>query len=104
MPDIHTIRLRQPWTCERADGQAVWKRSFNWPAGLTAREVVWLVIDGLPATASVQVNGHQLATGDALGRFDITRLIAESNRIAITLADSTEGPCPFDVRLEIDEG
>jgi hypothetical protein len=103
MPDIHTIRLRQPWTRELAGGQAVWKRSFNWPAGLTAREVVWLVIEPLPTAASVQVNQQQLSAA-APGRFNITRLIAESNRIAITLADASGDNCPFDVRLEIDEG
>jgi hypothetical protein len=103
MPDIHTIRLREPWTSEPLDGKTVWRRSFNWPAGLTAREVVWLVIEGLPATSTVEVNEEHL-TADALGRFEITRLIAESNRIAITLADAGGDNCPFDVRLEIDEG
>jgi hypothetical protein len=103
MPDIHTIRLRQPWTRELAGGQAVWKRSFNWPAGLTPREIVWLVIEPLPALSSVQVNNEPV-TADALGRFEITRFITESNRIAITLPDSVGEACPFDVRLEIDEG
>ena len=102
MPDIHTIRLRQPWTCELAGGRAVWTRSFNWPAGLTPREVVWLVIEPLPAAAGVQVNGQALAAA-APGRFDITHLIAEKNRIAITLDDATD-QCQLDVRLEIDEG
>ncbi len=103
MPDMHTIRLRRPWTHERAGGQTVWKRSFNWPAGLTPREVVWLVIEGLPATANVQVNSEHIVP-DTPGKFDITKLIAESNRIAITLADYGTDQCPFEVRLEIDEG
>lgn len=104
MPDIHTIRLRHPWTCEPAGDRSVWKRSFNWPAGLTPREVVWLVIEGLPATADIQVNGEQLATGDVPGRFDISKLISESNRILITLVDAVGELCPFEARLEIDEG
>ena len=102
MPDIHTIRLRHPWTCERAGEKAVWKRNFNWPAGLTAREVVWLVIEGLPSTSIVEVNGERLSA-DAPGRFAITRLIAESNCIAIA-TDTSVDACPFEVRLEIDEG
>ena len=107
MPDIHTIRLRHPWTCELAGPLAVWSRSFNWPAGLTPREVVWLVIEPLPADASVEVNGQSLAAGEAPGRFDITGLTAKSNRLSITLSDTTgaqETSCPLEVRLEIDEG
>ncbi len=104
---MHTIRLRHPWTCELTGPLAVWSRNFNWPAGLTPREVVWLVIEPLPADASVQVNGQSLATGEAPGRFDITGLMAESNRLSIQLADTTgaqENHCPLEVRLEIDEG
>ena len=107
MPDIHTIRLRHPWACELTGALAVWSRNFNWPAGLTPREVVHLVIEPLPADASVEVNGQSLAAGAAPGRFDITGLMAESNRLSITLADTTgaqENCCPLDVRVEIDEG
>ena len=46
---------------------------------------------------------HLNESPDALGRFEITRLIAESNRIAIA-TDAAADACPFDVRLEIDEG
>lgn len=105
MPDIHTIHLRQPWTCELVEGRTIWRRSFNWPAGLTVREVAWLVIDGLPEEASVAVNRETLQE-DSPGRFNITRLIAEHNGIAITLpnASATDNTFPFNVRLEIDEG
>lgn len=100
MPDIHTIRLREPWKSELRGGQTVWTRNFNWPAGLTAREVVWLVIENLPASTGVEVNSQQLIA-DSPGKFNITKLIAESNRIAIATPTAA---CPFDVRLEIDEG
>ena len=104
---MHTIRLRHPWTCELAGALAVWSRHFNWSAGLTPREVVHLVIEPLPADASVEVNGQSLAASEPPGRFDITELLAESNRLSITLADTTgaqESDCPLEVRLEIDEG
>ena len=104
---MHTIRLRHPWTCELTGTLAVWSRSFNWPAGLTPREVVWLVIEPLPPDARILVNGQSLAAGEVPGRFDVTELIAESNRLSIALADATgaqENRCPLDVRLEIDEG
>ena len=107
MPDLHTIRLRHPWRCELDGASAVWTRRFNWPAGLVAREVVWLVIEPLPTEARVEVNGQPLARGDAPDRFDITALVTEYNRLTITLADPTgaqENRCPLDVRLEIDEG
>ncbi len=106
MPDIHTIRLRHPWTCEVVDGRAVWSRGFNWPAGLVAREVVWLVIEPPPTEATIRVNDQPLVASDLPGRFDITSLIVEFNRVTITLADSTgnvDSCCPWDVRLEIKE-
>lgn len=104
---MHTIRLRHPWTCGLTGALAVWSRPFNWPAGLVAREVVWLVIEPLSADASVEVNGQLLADGATPGRFDITRLISEYNQLSITLSETTgakENRCPLDVRLEIDEG
>jgi hypothetical protein len=104
---MHTIRLRHPWTCELRGELAVWTRPFNWPAGLVAREVAWLVIEPLEAESLVEVNGQSLTAETASGRFDITSLIQEYNRLAITVTDPTgaeENRCPLDVRLEIDEG
>lgn len=106
MPDIHTIRLKHPWQCEPCAAGARWLRSFNWPAGLTPREAVRLVIDGLPEGAAVWLSGKPLA-GDADGRFDVTRLIADFNELAIEVGDSPpagETECPWDVWLEIVEG
>ena len=107
MPDMHTIRLRHPWTCELHDGMAHWSRGFNWPAGLTPREVVWLVIDPLPADARVELNGQPLSAAEVPGRFNVTSLIGEYNRVIIQLSESTgatKSECPLDVKLEIDEG
>ena len=106
MPDIHTIRLRHPWQCEPCAAGVRWSRSFNWPAGLTPREIARLVIEELPKDAVVRLSGKPLVA-DADGRFDITRLLAEFNRLTIEVGDSfsTGGTeCPLDVRLEIVEG
>ena len=104
--DIHTIRLRHPWQCEPSEVGTRWLRSFNWPAGLTPRELARLVVEGLPASAAVELNGMRLAaTADE--QFDITALLGPTNRLAIEVSDpaaANNGDCPFDVRLEIVEG
>ncbi len=99
MPDIHSIRLREPWTCESRDGGVCWSRAFNWPAGLTPREKVWVVIEHLPHDARVSLNGHTLT-----GKLEITKLIGLTNRLEIELPSGTAGGFPFQVRLDIDEG
>ncbi len=99
MPDIHSIRLREPWQCDSCEAGVVWSRSFNWPAGLTPREKVWVVVEPLPADAQVSLNG-QLLTGD----LEITRLVGLTNRVAIELPQGRAGELPFAVRIEIDEG
>ena len=72
---MHTIRLKHPWTCELVDGQAVWRRSFNWPPGSVTEEILWLVIEPLPAEAQVTVNGRLLILGASPNRFDISDMI-----------------------------
>jgi len=86
--------------------RARWLRSFNWPAGLVAREIARLTIDRLPASAVVRLNGQTLVA-EAEGQFDITPLLAEHNRLTLELSGSAstgDTVCPFDVRLEIVEG
>ena len=99
MPDIHSIHLREPWQCEPREGGVCWVRTFNWPAGLTPREKVWVVIEPLPDDARVSLNGQEL-TGD----LEVTRLIALHNRLEIELPGGGAGELPFSVRLDIDEG
>lgn len=99
MPDVHSIRLREPWQCEARGDCVCWSRSFNWPAGLTPREKVWIVIDNLPAEARVLLNGLPLD-----GNLEVTRLIRLTNRLEIELPESEEGKFPLQVRLDIDEG
>ncbi len=99
MPDIHSIRLREPWLCEPSESGVCWVRSFNWPAGLTPREKVWIVVEPLPDDARVTLNGQPL--GDDL---EITRLIGLTNRLEIELPQGRAGELPFTVRVDIDEG
>ncbi len=105
MLDIHTIRLRHPWQHEPCELGTRWLRSFHWPAGLVAREIARLVIDPLPDTAVVKLNGQTLVA-EADAPFDITPLLAEQNRLSLELGDSAspnDTNCPLDVRLEIVE-
>jgi hypothetical protein len=99
MPEIHSIRLREPWQCEPCDYGICWSRSFNWPAGLTPREKVWIAIDNLPAEARVALNGQPLA-----GNLEVTKLIGLTNRLEIELPGNEGQRFPFQVRLDIDEG
>ncbi len=99
MPDIHTIRLREPWQCETRGGGVCWSRGFNWPAGLTPREKVWVVVENLPPDARVSLNGQTLT-----GNLEVTQLIGLSNRLEIELPSGAAGDFPCQVRLDIDEG
>jgi hypothetical protein len=55
----HSIRLRDPWQCERTnDGAMRYSRTFHKPTGLEHDDDLWLVLSGLPAEAQVTVNGH----------------------------------------------
>lgn len=107
----HPIRLRRPWHCEQTEGGLMWRRRFGRPSGLTPDHRVELIIEGLPAKASVALNGELLAgqTEAVLGqtRFDVTRRLLARNELAILLPvleahqpDSTGTP-PVLVRLEI---
>jgi hypothetical protein len=58
----HSIRLRDPWQCERTeDGATRYSRAFHKPTGLEHDDELWLVLSGLPAEAQVTVNGHTFA-------------------------------------------
>ena len=74
-------------------------RTFNWPAGLTRREKVWVVIDPLPDGTQITLNGQQLA-----GDLEATSLIELHNRLEIEVPGERAGGLPFSVRLDIDEG
>jgi hypothetical protein len=59
---VHSIRLRDPWQCERTDdGATRWTRTFHKPTGLEADDDLWLVLSGMPKEANVTINGHTFA-------------------------------------------
>lgn len=123
---MHTIRLRDPWESELSAGRAIYRRHFNRPTGLTAADVVRLVVDELPAEAVVSFNGETLGKGlgvrgeglgvrgqGAEGRgqkaevgrdsWDITDALQLRNAIIIAVpAEEMPTQRPFgEVRLEI---
>jgi hypothetical protein len=99
MPDIHSIRLREPWTCEPRGEGFCWSRKFNWPAGLTPRERVWVIIEPLPTDTVVSLNGQELADD-----LEVTKLIEPYNRLDIQVPGPKTESVPFQVKLDIDEG
>ena len=103
---MHTIRLRHPWQCQLDGNSTVWTRKFNWLAELEAGEVVQLVVEPMTAETTLALNDVALAK-ETTGRFDITPLIAKSNRLVITTPSAPSddsGQCPFEVQLEIVAG
>jgi len=101
---MHSIRLRHPWQSELHGNTTVWSRKFNWPAEPTPGEIVQLVVEPISSTTTFSLNDTPL-TPVTDGRFDITALIAEHNRLMITTAASPPSDTkkfPFEVRLEIE--
>jgi hypothetical protein len=113
----HSFRLRDPWQCEReANGAVRWSRVFHRPTGLEDDDALWLVCSGLPAGATVVINGERLtpcatgvppvrpaespatsSTGGApvpptfpRNQFDVTLVLADANRIEIRVAPSAQ--------------
>ncbi len=107
----HSFRLRDPWQCEPASDVGVrWSRGFHRPTGLEADDDLWLVISGLPADATVTLNGQRLAPPDSdrPNAFHVTTLVAESNSIEIQIPSSPQPPTPsprlsfpYDARLGV---
>ncbi|MEO2049197.1 MAG: hypothetical protein ABGX16_21775 [Pirellulales bacterium] len=100
---MHTIRLRDPWQHQPAkSGGTRWTRTFHRPTGISKQEKVWLVISD--STVPVWL-GDQLLTADGIGqggRYDITTLLANFNRLAIEVLEATDQRS-FEVCLEISE-
>jgi hypothetical protein len=109
----HRIKLRKPWENQVTEHGALWRRRFGRPTGLQSRDTVWLVIEGLPATASVRLNGEPLGSlvGQPMAcRFDLTGRLRQRNELALLVqaADRPARPAtsdqPADVSLEIVPG
>ncbi len=130
---MHAIRLRGPWQLVAADDQPSAQRvqvpcdpgeilgpdvagpvrlirPFNTPTNLDPHERVHLVLEDLPCSASLTLNGAALpcpTLADAVGaridaagaRIDITEHLALHNRLEVTLL--MPGGVLGEVRLEI---
>jgi hypothetical protein len=119
---MHVIRLRGPWEivaaeaaskrvtipCNPAEilgtgfnGQVRLIRPFNTPTNLEPHERVYLVMEALPTTAGLTMNGTPLPcpAGAEPARIDITGLLALHNRLEVTL--KLPGGTLGEVRLEI---
>jgi hypothetical protein len=62
----HSFRLRDPWQCDcLTTGATRWSRVFHRPTGLEDDDALWLVCAGLPAEASVTLNGVALSRDES---------------------------------------
>jgi beta-galactosidase/beta-glucuronidase len=107
---IHRIRLRHPWHREPEAGTIVWRRRFNRPTGLGARERVFVVVEGDVGRGEVVLNGQPLGTlsGQRSPQpFEVTDRLLAGNELLLRLewpsaADQTPSAAPpGEVRLEI---
>jgi hypothetical protein len=126
---MHVIRLRGPWElvtvaehapsaavgsqrvqmpCDLAEllgpefqGQVRLVRPFNRPTNLDPHERVYLVLEGLSASAALVLNGAALIfeAADSTARVEITPHLALHNRLEVSLA--VPGETLGEVRLEI---
>jgi hypothetical protein len=62
-------------------GRVRYQRIFQKPTGLDSGQRVWLVVDGPRSRGSVELNSKRL--GEAVGRFEITDLLKDHNRLEI---------------------
>ena len=102
---MHTIRLRHPWQCETVAGRAEWSRSFNWPPDNDEVTAIFLVIEPWPPEATVTLNSEPLDESVSPGRFAVTAMIRDSNRLQISLPAEhvAQEQFPLEVRLDIVE-
>ena len=100
---MHTIRLREPWTVDFQTGQVIYRRHFNRPTGLTAHDVVRLVIEQLVDGARVSFNSQSLASNSTA--WEITPWLLPRNVVQVSIASETmPAQRPFgEVWLEISE-
>lgn len=77
-------------------GCVCYRRTFQKPTGLESGERVWLVIEPPRSVGEVELNRQRLGDicgGEAVGRFDITAMLEDHNRLEILV----EHPAADDV-------
>jgi hypothetical protein len=102
-------------------GRVRYCRTFQKPTGLESGERVWLVVESPRSAGVVELNRKRLGDvrgGEGTGRFDITELLEDHNRLEILVehpavddencaanagAKSPPGGLVGEVRLEIEE-
>ena len=87
----HTIRLRDPWQCQRSSETALYRRRFGRPTGLEQGERVYLVIERAGGMGRVTLNGVPLDFGASDGsglQQDVTALLNERNELTIAVVPS----------------
>jgi hypothetical protein len=91
MTNFHRIRLREPWEVSTLDdSRSRRSRRFGRPRQLEPHERIWLVIQTMPDSCTVHVNGRELQSGAVGFRFEVTDLLEENNRIQIELPAANE--------------
>lgn len=85
-------------------GTAIFSRRFHKPTGLEATDSVWLLFDGIGGTASVRLNGDELAeetcpapaANSVAISFDITGRMNAANdiEVALTFDPATQSNVP----------
>jgi hypothetical protein len=82
-------------------GRLRFRRRFGYPGRIDAHERVWLVFEGLPASAEVRVNGVDLGTAEGRSEFDVTDLLQARNELAVDVSLSPGGGLWEEAALEV---
>jgi hypothetical protein len=94
---LHRIRLRKPWALEKIAGTICWRRRFGRPIGLAAADRLWIVVENLPQTGSIELNGAPLGAlggGTACERFEITSRLNLRNELLLRLQTPRDSQPP----------
>ena len=103
MPDVHSIRLREPWQREPLEeGAGVrFRRRFGYPTGLEPHERVFLVLEPVYRLAKLVLNGNPVAgltDRNAALEWDVTDRLEERNEIAADIEFGPSSPVGFESR------
>lgn len=105
-PDADPTRLHLPrdWSLvppETHDGGLKLTRAFHAPTGIAPGDEVFLVLDALPISGKISLNGQLLGDFPGSERFPITQHLTLRNEIEIVGLLLDTGETVGEVRLEI---